>query len=135
MKRHEKSECCRPKISEMLNPHATHHQYRKAATKSFLISAVAPVASQRIIAFSLYRTRRFQVAVFSDCSLSNPVGYPRERPEEESFIRRCLAPGECVIDVGANIGSIVLAAASAVGPSGSVKRTGIPVSAGKQGNS
>lgn len=43
---------------------------------------------------------------------------PRERREEETFIRKCLAPGECVIDVGANIGSIALAAASVVGPSG-----------------
>ncbi len=42
------------------------------------------------------------------------------RWEEEEFLRRCLKPGDIVIDAGANIGSITLAMASAVGRGGTV---------------
>jgi FkbM family methyltransferase len=45
---------------------------------------------------------------------------PRERYDEEMFLRDLVQPGDTVIDVGANIGSITLALANAVGPAGHV---------------
>lgn len=45
---------------------------------------------------------------------------PRERHDEEMFLRDLVQPGDTVIDVGANIGSITLALADAVGPAGRV---------------
>jgi FkbM family methyltransferase len=45
---------------------------------------------------------------------------PRERHDEEMFLRHLVQPGDTVIDVGANIGSITLALADAVGPTGRV---------------
>src|SRR5687768_378891 len=45
---------------------------------------------------------------------------PRERHDEEMFLRDLVGPGDTVIDVGANIGSITLALADAVGPSGRI---------------
>jgi len=48
--------------------------------------------------------------------------YYRERPEyhEMSFVRRYLRPGDCFVDVGANIGVYSLLAASVVGDKGCV---------------
>jgi FkbM family methyltransferase len=45
---------------------------------------------------------------------------PLDRSDEERFLRHCLKPGDTAIDVGANIGSISLAMASAVGRTGQV---------------
>jgi FkbM family methyltransferase len=41
-------------------------------------------------------------------------------PETASLISRCLSPGDCYVDVGANSGYFVLLAATAVGPRGRV---------------
>ncbi len=46
--------------------------------------------------------------------------YPNRRREEEAFIASLLRPGDHVIDVGANIGSVACLAATAVGPKGAV---------------
>jgi FkbM family methyltransferase len=45
---------------------------------------------------------------------------PNEHEFEERLLSRYLRPGDCVIDVGANIGSLTLAAALTVGPTGRV---------------
>jgi hypothetical protein len=45
---------------------------------------------------------------------------PDARGEEERLFARYLRLGDCVIDVGANIGTVTLMAASRVGPQGSV---------------
>jgi FkbM family methyltransferase len=45
---------------------------------------------------------------------------PADRMDEEEHLRALVAPGETVIDVGANIGSTALACAAAVGPKGRV---------------
>jgi len=45
---------------------------------------------------------------------------PSDRRDEERFLRRCLTANDVVVDVGANIGSIALAVATAVGPAGHV---------------
>jgi FkbM family methyltransferase len=45
---------------------------------------------------------------------------PDERRAEERLLAHCLREGDCVVDVGANIGTIALTAASRVGPEGSV---------------
>lgn len=42
------------------------------------------------------------------------------REEDEAFISSYLQPGDVMIDVGANIGALTLAAAAAVGPAGRV---------------
>jgi len=46
--------------------------------------------------------------------------YPGYRRDEEAFIASLLRPGDNVIDVGANVGSVTCAAAAAVGPTGTV---------------
>ncbi len=45
---------------------------------------------------------------------------PNERLADEQIFRKLLRKGDVVIDVGANIGSLTLAAASLVGPQGTV---------------
>lgn len=45
---------------------------------------------------------------------------PDERHDDEDFLRKVLKPGDVYVDVGANIGTLVLAAASITGPFGKV---------------
>lgn len=45
---------------------------------------------------------------------------PQDHGEEEQLFARYLREGDCVVDVGANIGSVTLTAASRIGPQGSV---------------
>jgi FkbM family methyltransferase len=45
---------------------------------------------------------------------------PTRYREDENFLRSCVRPGDTVIDVGANIGLVTLAAAALVGPAGRV---------------
>jgi FkbM family methyltransferase len=45
---------------------------------------------------------------------------PNDHGEEEELFARYLREGDCVVDVGANIGSVTLTAASRIGPQGSV---------------
>ncbi len=46
--------------------------------------------------------------------------HPEDRLREERFLQACLSPGDTVIDIGANIGTISLACARAVGATGRV---------------
>ncbi len=43
-----------------------------------------------------------------------------QRHEDEQFLQRILKPGQVYADIGANIGTLVLSAAAAVGPTGKV---------------
>jgi FkbM family methyltransferase len=45
---------------------------------------------------------------------------PDDRADEERLIAGYLRPGDCMVDVGANIGTFTMTAASRVGPSGMV---------------
>ncbi len=45
---------------------------------------------------------------------------PQDRQEDEMFLKRCLRKGDVMVDVGANIGDLTLAAASVVGAEGKV---------------
>lgn len=45
---------------------------------------------------------------------------PNDRDADERFVRKWLRAGECYLDVGANIGTLALAASRAVGPQGRV---------------
>lgn len=45
---------------------------------------------------------------------------PQERLQDESFLRMYLKAGDTYLDVGANIGTLVLTASNSVGPSGKV---------------
>lgn len=45
---------------------------------------------------------------------------PRDRERDVRFVQQYLRPGEVVVDVGANIGVVTLAASVAVGPTGRV---------------
>jgi FkbM family methyltransferase len=45
---------------------------------------------------------------------------PNDRSNEEKLIARYLRPGDCVVDMGANIGALALTAAWRVGPKGAV---------------
>jgi len=55
--------------------------------------------------------RALSIAIFLD---------PIARTAEESVVRELVSSGGCVVDVGANVGTITLCAAKAVGPSGRV---------------
>ena len=43
-----------------------------------------------------------------------------QRHEDEQFLQRILKPGQVYADIGANIGTLILSAAAAVGPTGKV---------------
>ncbi len=59
---------------------------------------------------------RFYPSSLSAASWIDPV----DHQAEAAFLRRCLRPGDVVIDVGANVGLTTLAASRAVGDSGKV---------------
>ena len=72
--------------------------------------------SRRIVmARDGYRIR-FHPAALSSVIWLNP----QERRAEERMLKRCVTPGDRVFDVGANIGTVTLALADAVGPQGRV---------------
>jgi FkbM family methyltransferase len=70
----------------------------------------------------LIKIRRDYCAIrFHPSSLSADLWIrPGERSDEERLIARYLHPGDCMIDVGANIGTLTLTAAARVGPTGAV---------------
>jgi FkbM family methyltransferase len=63
----------------------------------------------------LYRLRFFPTAL--SCAMWTD---PRARHADEAFFRRVLGPADTVVDVGANVGTLTLAAAALVGPEGRV---------------
>jgi FkbM family methyltransferase len=70
----------------------------------------------------LFKIRRDGYVVrFRPTSLSAELWMrPDDRGDEEGLFARYLREGDCVVDVGANIGSVTLTAASRVGSHGSV---------------
>lgn len=62
-----------------------------------------------------YRVRFFPSSISSQAWV-----YPDHVNEEEAFIARTLQPGQTYVDVGANVGLLVLRAASVVGSAGRV---------------
>jgi len=70
----------------------------------------------------LIKIRRDYCALrFHPSSLSADLWIrPNDRRDEERLIARYLRPGDCMVDVGANIGMVALTAASRVGPNGAV---------------
>jgi FkbM family methyltransferase len=65
--------------------------------------------------------RDYCVLRFHPSSLSAGLWMrPNDRSNEEKLIARYLRPGDCVVDVGANIGALALTAAWRVGPKGAV---------------
>lgn len=58
---------------------------------------------------------------FYPTSISASLWYaPHARDADTDFLRRVLQPGDLYVDIGANIGQLALAAAGAVGPTGTV---------------
>jgi FkbM family methyltransferase len=63
----------------------------------------------------LYRLRFFPTAL--SCAMWTDAS---RRSADELFFRTCLRPGDTVVDVGANVGTLTLTAAALVGPGGRV---------------
>jgi FkbM family methyltransferase len=63
----------------------------------------------------LYRLRFFPTAL--SCALWTDPG---SRRSDDQFFREYLRPGDTVVDVGANVGTLTLTAAALVGPAGAV---------------
>jgi FkbM family methyltransferase len=63
---------------------------------------------------------RYRLIFFPTALSASLWGDPVNRLREEDFLAGWLRPGDTAIDVGANIGSVTLALASAVGPAGQV---------------
>jgi len=74
------------------------------------------------ITTELYRLRFFPTAL--SCALWTD---PRARQADEDFYRRYLRRDDTVVDVGANVGNLTLAAAALVGARGA-RRAGGPSS-------
>ena len=62
-----------------------------------------------------YRLRFYPTALSAAMWLD-----PQRMTSEERLLKRCVEPGDAVIDVGANIGSMTLALAQVVGPQGRI---------------
>src|SRR5438105_131611 len=70
----------------------------------------------------LFRVRRNGYVIrFRPSSFSAELWMrPNDHSEEEQLFRSYLRKGDCVVDVGANIGAVTLTAASRVGAQGSI---------------
>jgi FkbM family methyltransferase len=85
---------------------------RRVAARVLWGSGLCNLCSFKYNGFRL----QFHPSAFSAALWINP-----KRPnEDEEFFAACLRPGNVVVDVGANIGTLSLAASRAVGPSGKV---------------
>jgi FkbM family methyltransferase len=62
----------------------------------------------------------YRIRFFPSAASSQAWVYPGRLSEEEAFVARTLRPGDCYVDVGANVGLLALRAAAIVGTSGHV---------------
>jgi FkbM family methyltransferase len=83
------------------------------------------LAGRLLIATGLWRfvvlkRRGFALKLYPSSMSISEWTSPGERHGEEDFFRSYLRPGDWVVDVGANVGTVTLVASLAVGPSGKV---------------
>jgi len=70
--------------------------------------------------FVVLKRRDFVLRFYPSAMSISEWTAPGERQDEEDFFRNYLRPGDNVMDVGANVGTLTLVASRAVGPNGSV---------------
>ena len=88
------------------------HPYRFLASRLLMLA--------RVSHFLRIERGKYRLIFFPTALSASLWVDPDNRLDEELFLARWLRPGDTAVDVGANIGSITLAMAASVGPSGKI---------------
>lgn len=78
------------------------------------------VANHHPFVHAVCRHGTFRLPLYDRYVTRSMLAYGEYSPEEAELLATCLRPGDTAVDVGANLGTLTLAMARAVGPTGSV---------------